>query len=26
VAAMLLDGLLLRRAVPQAKGKEDLSR
>jgi signal peptidase II len=26
VAAMLLDGLLLRRAAPQAKGKEDLSR
>jgi len=26
VAAMLLDGLLWRRAAPQAKGKEDLSR
>ena len=26
VAAMLLDGLLLRRAAPQAKGREDLSR
>ena len=26
VAAMLLDGLLSRRAAPQAKGKEDLSR
>jgi signal peptidase II len=25
VAAMLLDGLLLRRAAPQAKGREDLS-
>jgi len=25
VAAMLLDGLLLRRATPQAKGREDLS-